>query len=138
MDRMTTAATATRHPPRSMLRLALQTDAAVVAVAGLALTVGASPVGDLLDLDPTLLRVVGVALLPWAGWVARVSQRPTGAMVRSVIVGNALWVVTSLLVLGGQVIDPNRLGSAFIVLQAALVAVIAWWQVRSQRAEQTA
>jgi hypothetical protein len=121
----------------AILRLSLRSDAAIVAVAGIALAIGADPVGDLLALDPLFLRTVGIALLPWAGWVAWVSQHPTEASVRSVIAGNALWVIASVLALLLPGIDPNALGMALVLLQAALVAAIVWWQLISLRSVRT-
>lgn len=122
-----------RDAPQSTLTLALQADAVLVTIAGLALAVGATPVGDLLDLDPSLLRTVGVALLPWAAWVGWVSAHQRATLIRSVIVGNALWVLASLLALVAQAIEPNGFGIAFVLLQAALVASIAAWQAIAQR-----
>ncbi|MGC4192601.1 MAG: hypothetical protein QM589_15775 [Thermomicrobiales bacterium] len=128
--------TTIRHGPSAKLKLALQADATVVAIAGIALAAGADPIGNLLGFAPVFLRTIGIALLPWAAWVGLVGRRTGRTATRSVIAGNMLWVVASILMLVVQAIDPNRLGIAFVLLQAVLVAVIAWWQVMSQRPAQ--
>lgn len=120
---------------RSSLSRTLQIDAVAVAVAGVLLLIAAGPLGTTFNLDATVLRVIGIALLPWAWWVARVCQRPTERSVRIVIGGNVLWVIASLVVLVVRAIEPNGAGIAMVLLQAVLVATLALWQILSLRTD---
>jgi hypothetical protein len=112
------------------LRTVLTIDA--VATGGLALlcAVAAGALGDFLSISPSLLRWVGVLLLPFAGalaWSARRAPMPTG-LVRFLIVGNVLWVIVSTLVAATGMLGANAFGIAFVVAQAAAVAVFAYFE----------
>jgi hypothetical protein len=54
-----------------------------------------------------------------------VARRPTRALVWEVIAVNALWVVASVVAVLTDLLTPTTLGTVFVLLQAALVALIA-------------
>jgi hypothetical protein len=119
----------------SLLRRALQADAIVVGAAGVLLALAAGPLGDLLDLPASLLRITGFALFPWAAFIAFIATRATipGWGARTVVTGNLAWVVASLLMLASDWVDPSALGVVFVVVQAAIVSVFAGLQFASLR-----
>jgi len=117
----------TRSPLTPPLAVSLRLDACLVAAAALVIATLASPLSRFTGLDPAFLRILGVALLPWAafvGWTAW--WRPQRAL--PVIVGNVLWIVASVAVLIVRTIDPNAIGTAIVLAQALLVACLAVWQ----------
>lgn len=122
-----TGISGTHTTPASLLQRTLLLDGVLVAAFGLLLTVAAGPLADLFDLPTLLLRLVGVGLLPWAAFVFYIATRATisRSLALDVIVGNAVWVVASLLLLVNDQVDPSAIGIAFVLAQAALVAVIA-------------
>ncbi|MDZ7842144.1 MAG: hypothetical protein U5R46_15185 [Gammaproteobacteria bacterium] len=109
------------------LRKLLLVDAATCAGFGLLLTAGAQLAGPLMQIPVALLFYVGLSLFPIAVFMAIVATRsaihPAGAWV--IIAGNVLWAGASFLLLAGDWIAPNLLGSSFIVAQALVVAVLA-------------
>ena len=109
------------------LRRILIVDAASSAALG-ALLVGAAPsLGAALGLPTTLLRAAGMVLLPFAAFVTLVARRSTisrGA-VWAVVVCNVLWVVDSIGLLLSAQVQPTVLGTAFVIAQAAFVALMA-------------
>jgi hypothetical protein len=114
-------------PLSSFLRNVLLADAATCAAAGLLMALGAQPLQELLALPAPLLRYAGLGLLPFAAALVYLSQKPAApaGAVLAVIAGNAAWVAASVLILAAGVIEPNRLGVAFVLAQAAAVAVLA-------------
>ena len=74
---MTAAITALRRLDVTTLPVALKLDAVVTAANGAAYLVAAGPLGELLGLDPALLRVVGGGLLAFAAvvWLVASAQR---------------------------------------------------------------
>lgn len=121
--------------PRSLLVQLLRFDALLCAGMGLLLVLAAGLLGDLLDLPQSLLRGVGAGLLPWAllvWWLAQRAERaPRRAWV--VIAGNALWVIASVVLLLSTWVEPSVTGSAFLALQAMLVAALALMQTQALR-----
>jgi hypothetical protein len=112
------------------LRRILLFDAALSGVSGLALVLGAGPLGERFDLPVALLVGAGLVTLPWAAALIYLATRPTlpRTAVLAVIGLNLLWVVDSIaLVLTGWV-EPNALGYTFVVVQALAVALIAEFQ----------
>lgn len=112
---------------RFTLRSSLLLDAAVCAAAGLLMLAAAGPLGDLLDLPTTLLRVAGVILIPYVALLAIIASRSSiaPAAAWTVIGTNLLWTAASfILLLSGQT-DPNALGIAFVIFQAIIVALFA-------------
>ena len=116
----------------TQLRRALLVDAAASGAMGVLLLLGARPLDSLLGLPEGLLRGVGVLLIPFAGllvWLAPRASALRGA-VRAVVVGNVLWVVASVLLLVSGWVTPTGLGTLFVALQGAAVAVFAYFEHR--------
>lgn len=121
-------------PPSTLLRAALLGDAAASGGMGLLLTAAAHPLASLLNLPEPLLRGAGL-LLPYAGLVAWLGFQPRLPrwMVRGVVSINLIWALDSLLLLGLGMAAPNRLGIAFVLLQATAVlgfALLQWAGLR--------
>jgi hypothetical protein len=111
----------------AFLRRVLLADAATSAAAGLLMLLGAGLVADPLGLPAALLRGAGLALLPFAACVGFLGLRGgiSRPAVRAVILLNALWVAASLVLLLGGWVAPTALGYAFVIAQAAAVALLA-------------
>ena len=109
------------------LRRALLLDAAISGATGVLLILDAGLLQRVLGLPSTLLHYAGLALIPFAALLVHLARRErlSSSSVRAVIAGNAAWVVASLAVLLAGWIEPNRLGTAFVVAQALAVAVLA-------------
>jgi hypothetical protein len=110
--------------PSPFLRQALLADAVATAATGLLLAIGAGWLEPLLALPVPLARWAGLALLPWAAFVLRLgrSEEPDRGAVVSVVAGNALWAAASVALAVSGWIAPTALGTAFVVLQALVVA----------------
>ena len=111
----------------SFLRRALLADALVSAVAGVVMSLGADALAPLLALPAGLLLGAGLVLFPWAAallWMTRQPAVPAAA-VWTVIVLNSAWVVESVWVALGGIVQPNVLGQVFIAVQALAVVVFA-------------
>ncbi len=109
------------------LRTILAIDAATCLVMGALLLVAATPIAALTGLPPGLLFHAGAVLLPIAvfiGILAALTVAPRAA-VALVVVGNAAWVLASLLLPLSGLVRPNAIGIAFLVGQALVVAVLA-------------
>jgi hypothetical protein len=107
-----------------LLRQALLADAAICAAAGLLMLPGAGFLASLFGLPEALLRSVGLALIPYAAFVAYTATRrpiPLGA-VWAVILLNALWAGASIILLLGGWLTPNTLGTGLVLFQALVVA----------------
>lgn len=113
------------------LRLALAADAIASGAMGVLLAALPAYLAGLLGLPEALLGYVGVFLLGYAMFVAWLAtrRRPATALLWLVIVGNAIWVVDSLLLLASGWVGPTWLGYAFVVAQALAVGVFAQLQV---------
>ncbi|MBL0937098.1 MAG: hypothetical protein IBJ07_20350 [Rhizobiaceae bacterium] len=107
------------------LKKVLNLDAVTCALMGVALTVAAAPLSELLALPQSLLFYAGCLLFPIAAFMAVLARHamPSPAGVWLVILGNAGWVVASIVVLA--VTGPNMLGVGFLVIQALAVALLA-------------
>jgi len=109
------------------LRQVLIADAIASAATGLLMLFAAAPLEQWLALPASLLRAAGASLLPFAaivGWLAlRETISRTGVWM--VIGLNALWVVDSVALLFTGWVQPAVLGYAFVLAQAAAVAVLA-------------
>ena len=115
------------------IRRALLLDATASGAMGMLLIVGAGPLETLLGLPASLLRAVGLFLIPFAAfllWLARRADVLRG-LVRTVVIGNVLWVLASLLLLVSGWVSPTRVGMAFVVGQAVAVAVFAYLEHRA-------
>lgn len=117
------------------LRAALALDAAASGAAGLVMLAGAGMLAPLLGLPAGLLTVAGATLLPFAlavGLLARRAAPPRG-LAWAVVGVNEAWVVASIALLLGGWFAPTALGVAFVVAQAAVVAVFAVLQAIALR-----
>jgi hypothetical protein len=111
----------------TFLRRVLVLDAASCIGMGVLVTAGTGYLESLLGLPAPLLRTTGASLLPFAGvliWLATRSVPPRAGVI-AVIVCNAVWVIDSLALLASGWLAPTALGTAFILAQAAAVAVLA-------------
>lgn len=108
------------------LRNALALDAAACAATGLLLAFGANALSGLLGFPASFLTGAGIVLLPSAALLAWFAGRETlpRLAVYAVIGVNILWVADSLLILVAGWFAPTGLGLAFVLAQAAAVAVI--------------
>ena len=120
-----------RIVPTRLLSRILALDATTSAGAGLVLLLGAGHTAELLGLPVTLQRVAGLVLLVFAAFVASVARRatPSRAAVLAVIVVNLLWAIGSALLLLLSLVAPTGVGIAFVIVQAAAVAILAELQV---------
>jgi hypothetical protein len=126
------------NPTSSFLRNVLLVDAATCAAAGLLMALGAMPMQEMLGLPAPLLRYAGLSLIPFAAALVYLSRRPASGAVVAVIAANAAWVAASVLILVVGAIEPNRLGAAFVLAQAATVAVLAEMEYVGLRRSATA
>lgn len=112
--------------PKNLLRKLLFLDAGTCIAMGVLLVSSAGFLSDLLSVPAALLFYAGVILLPVAAFMAVTAVRtPVSRLaVRSILAGNVLWVVASLGLVLGAWISPNALGYAFILFQAAAVALL--------------
>jgi len=108
------------------LRNALAADAAACAATGLLLAAAAGPLSGLLGFPPGFLRGAGLVLLPCAALLAWFCTRETlpRLAVHAVIGVNILWVADSIAILVAGWFQPSGLGIAFVLAQAAAVALI--------------
>lgn len=109
----------------TFLRRVLCVDAATCAATGALMTFDATPLSSPLGLPAALLFWAGLGLFPVAAfllWVAtrRDIPRP-GAWLA--IIGNIGWIAGSALFLA--LLSPTGLGYAFVIAQAAIVALLA-------------
>lgn len=112
---------------KSFLRRALLADAAISGPSAVLMLLGAAALAPLLGVPAELLRSAGLSLIPFTAFVAWIATRADipRAAVWTVIALNAGWVIASIALLFVDGIDPNGLGIAFILVQAAAVAVFA-------------
>ena len=115
----------------AFLRNAMLIDATASAAMGLLMAAAAVPLSGLLGLPEMLLRICGVALLPYAAILAFSGTRPVinSIIVRLVIAGNLLWTVASGVLLVSGWVSPSALGYAFVLLQALAVLGFAEFQI---------
>jgi hypothetical protein len=118
------------------LRWTLAADAIVCSATGLPVLAFAGPLADALDLPATLLRVAGLLLVPYVAFLVMLVRRAgiPASGVWAAIAINIGWAIGCLAVLTGGWVDPNALGVAFVLVQAAGVLVIAELQYLGLRA----
>ena len=119
----------------SFLHRVLVLDAALCAIAGLALLAGAGLVAGLLGLPAGLLRGAGLALLPVAAFIVWLARQPTPSRlgIKALVGLNLAWVAASLLLLASGWVSPTMLGTGFVLAQAAMVAVFAGLEAKALR-----
>ena len=110
--------------PLPLLRYALIGDAVASGATGLLMFAGAGFLTAWLGLPETLLRYAGLVLLPYAALVGHLGTRnaPARPAVWAIILANAMWVIDSLVMLASGWVAPTALGTAFVLLQALVVA----------------
>jgi len=122
------------------LRSLLATDAATCLAMGVLLIAGAPVIAGLTDLPEPLVFYAGLVLLPIAAFMAIVAYPKAtfapGAWL--IVAGNGAWVAASVLLLLSGWIAPNALGWAFVILQAVVVAGLAWLEHGALRQRHTA
>ena len=127
--------------PSTFLRRVLLLDAVSTTAAGVLMLAAAGAAEPLLRLPADLVRYSGASFLPFAaavGYAATRTLLPRGA-VWAVIAYNALWAAASILVLLSGFVRPAPLGYAFVIAQAAFVAVMAELEYFGlRRSEETA
>ena len=113
--------------PRSLLHTALRLDALASAAMGALLAAAGGALAAPFGLPELLLREAGIGLLPYAAWVWRLGTRPVVGRraATAVIVVNLAWAVASVALLVGAPVTPTALGTAFVLLQAAVVFAFA-------------
>lgn len=119
--------------PRWPLRRLLLVDAITCAVMGLVLAARSGYLAQLTGIPGALLFWLGLVLLPIAVFMAAVALRnplPVPGAI-TVVVGNVLWVLGSVLLLVTPWISPTAFGSAFIAVQAVLVLALASLEMRA-------
>lgn len=114
------------------LRTVLLLDAAASGGLGLLLLALATVLEGPLGLPVTLSLVVGGGLVGWAALVAWVAATRQPALVLDVIVLNVGWVVASVVLAAGAWVELTPLGAAFVLAQAAAVAVLTGLQLRAR------
>jgi hypothetical protein len=101
-------------------------DAVASGAAGLLMIAGAGLLEGLLGLPAALLRGAGLVLVPYVTFVVFVATRSDIARpaVWSIIAANVLWAAASGLLLVSGWVAPTGLGYAFVIGQAAVVALL--------------
>ena len=90
-----------------------------------------------LGLPSALLNGTGLFLLVYAAVVAFVATRtpPPRAIVWLLVAGNLIWAVDCVLLLASGWLSPTGLGTAYVLLQAVTVTLLAelqWLALRRQ------
>jgi hypothetical protein len=113
-----------------LLRQALVADATTSAAFGLLMLIGAGPLSGVLGLPETLLRIAGLVLLPYAGFIGWLGVRETiqKPVAWAVVLGNALWAADSILLLASGWVAPTSAGYAFVIAQGLVVLMYAEFQ----------
>jgi hypothetical protein len=117
------------------LRRVLLIDGLVSGAAGIVMIAGAGLMAPLLSLPQELMTYAGVALIPWVIALVALSRmmlipRPA---VRAVVAVNLAWVAGSIVVLFAA--SPSPFGYAFVIAQAAAVALFAELQIMALKRE---
>lgn len=117
------------------LRRVLGLDAVASGATGLLMAAGSGFLADLLRLDAAVTRPAGLFLIAYAAAVAALAlkARPARPLVLAVIAVNLLWTIESLMVLIMGWLQPNLVGAAFVIAQAAVVAAFAGLQLFAVR-----
>ncbi|MCO6389481.1 hypothetical protein GTW25_00360 [Aliihoeflea aestuarii] len=117
------------------LRRVLQADAAMGVAAAVPTIFAAGYLSTLLSLPEGLIFWAGIALLPIAAFLVVMARKPVIPVgwLREIVLINGAWVVASFALLLSRLVEPNLLGTAFIVAQALAVAGFATLQFGALR-----
>jgi len=129
----TLSAGTARYP--AWLRTVLWVDGITGLVSGLMGLAASDFQATLLGLPAALVQGSGVLVLGFVVLIALLlaqSQPPRWGL-RALVVGNALWVVASVVVVELQWPTLNALGVAYVLLQAAFVGVLAGLQFKAMK-----
>lgn len=120
-----------RLPSSITVRFALIADAAASGAMGIFLAVGSGHLAPLLGLPADLLLWAGIVLIPFALLVALAGSRrqPSVVAVRAIATVNLAWVVASLGLVILPPTTPSLIGSAFVLVQALAVLLLAGLQI---------
>ncbi len=112
--------------PSPFLRNVLLLDAIASGATAALLIAGAGLLDGLLGLPVALMREAGLILVPYVAFVAWVGTRADVARgaVWGIIAANVLWAVASVCLLVSGLVAPTALGYAFVIAQAAVVAIL--------------
>jgi hypothetical protein len=113
------------------LRQLLGFDAVTCFAFGVLLLALSAPLAGLLGLPETLLFYAGVVLFPCAALMVLAARTLTRPLVWTVIIGNFAWSLASVVV--AFAFDTTPFGLAFLVGQAALVAVLGVMEMRAAK-----
>jgi hypothetical protein len=115
----------------SLLRLALLADAVASGAMGIVLAAAAEPLARGFGLPLALLREVGLLLIPYAALLVFLARKETTPRLPAqiVVAGNGVWVIGSIALLISSLVAPSALGTAFVIAQALIVAILAELQV---------
>jgi hypothetical protein len=88
-----------------------------------------------LGLPRGLLLETGLFLVCLAALLALLarSERVPAALIRTIVIGNAAWAAGCVLVWSTGLVTPTPLGIAFLLMQAAVVLSLAWWEAAGLR-----
>ena len=113
-----------------LLRQALVADATTSAAFGLMLLIGAGTLSGIFGLPDMLLRIAGLVLLPYAAFIGWLGLREQihKPVAWAVVLGKALWVLDSALLLMSGWVSPTSAGYAFVIAQALVVLMYAEFQ----------
>jgi hypothetical protein len=111
----------------------LLADALISGLTAVAMVALGGRVEPLLNIPAALMRTAGIALLPFAAMVFYFARHPTRSRVGTVVALNLAWVAASVMLLVGGAIEPTTLGTAFVIFQAIIVAVLAELQLLGMR-----
>jgi hypothetical protein len=127
MNQPATALVASFSAPSPLLRHALLTDATLTALAGIALSLAASPLASLLQLPAGALRISGMLFIPFAALAAWLGTRDRvhRPLVFVVISLNALCALDLVLLLVSGWVETNPLGELFMLAHAVIIAALA-------------
>jgi hypothetical protein len=111
----------------SFLRTVLLADAIASGATGLLMIAGAGLLEGLLGLPVALMREAGLVLIPYVAFVAWIGTREaiSRSSVQAIIAINVLWAAASIGLLVSGWVAPTMLGTAFVIAQGAVVAVLA-------------
>lgn len=109
----------------TFLRYVLLADGVASGATGLLMIAGAGVLDSVLGVPSVLLREAGLVLIPYVAFVTYVGTRASISRpaVQVIIACNALWAAGSVLLLVTDYVAPTALGYAFVIAQAAVVAV---------------
>jgi hypothetical protein len=111
----------------NFLRYALLADAIASGATGVLLIAGAGLLDGLLGLPVALMREAGLLLVPYVALVAFVGTREviSRPAVQTIVALNIVWTVCGIGSLLTDYVAPTALGTAFVIAQAAVVALFA-------------